>query len=105
MTALETRNLLSQLADYALKSRITPNELIDAVHREMIMQALDLEGGNQCRAAKRLGMHRNTLRRNMQELNIELPGHNHAAHILIQDAFLRKIAPSCGRCRARKQAA
>ena len=38
--------------------------------KEIIMQALQLADGNQCRAAKKLGIHRNTLRRKIQRLGI-----------------------------------
>ena len=42
----------------------------DKSEKEIIMQALQLAGGNQSRAAKKLGIHRNTLRRKIQRLGI-----------------------------------
>lgn len=42
----------------------------DKSEKEIIMQALQLADGNQCRAAKKLEIHRNTLRRKMQRLGI-----------------------------------
>ncbi len=42
----------------------------DKSEKEIIMQALQLAGDNQSRAAKKLGIHRNTLRRKIQRLGI-----------------------------------
>jgi two-component system nitrogen regulation response regulator GlnG len=44
--------------------------VLDPVERQLIRRALDECGGNQSLAAERLGIHRNTLRRRIRELEI-----------------------------------
>ena len=45
-------------------------EAIEILERSMIQRALDGNAGNQCAAAKQLGIHRNTLQRKMTEFGI-----------------------------------
>ena len=44
------------------------------LERDLISQALDRVGGNKAHAAALLGINRNTLRKKIVELGIELPG-------------------------------
>ena len=54
-----------------------PADLKDArrqAERDLLLQALEAENGNKTRAAKRLGIHRNTLDNKLKRYNIQLPG-------------------------------
>lgn len=56
-------------------------EALVAVERPLLVQALASTGGNQLRAARLLGLNRNTLRKRCRELGLPLPGvHGRAAH-------------------------
>ncbi len=52
---------------------ITYDEAVREFKRRFILEVLASHRGNQCKAAKELGMHRNTLSRTLVELNID-PG-------------------------------
>ena len=43
---------------------------LNDVEKSYIARVLEVAGGNQCEAARRLGIHRNTLRRKMQEYQL-----------------------------------
>ena len=47
--------------------------MIERVERPLIESALERTGGNQIRAAALLGINRNTLRKKIVELEIQLP--------------------------------
>lgn len=47
--------------------------ILREVEKPMIEQTLDLTGGNQVQAAKILGLNRNTLRKKIRELDIDIP--------------------------------
>ena len=49
-------------------------EALVAVERPLLVQALASTGGNQLRAARLLGLNRNTLRKRCRELGLPLPG-------------------------------
>jgi len=49
--------------------------LLMAAKRQFIVGALDRNRWNQCKAARDLRMHRNTLSRTMAELKITVPSH------------------------------
>nr|WP_252263445.1 helix-turn-helix domain-containing protein [Paracidobacterium acidisoli] len=53
---------------------ITYNEAVREFKRRFLLEVLVNHKGNQCKAAKELGMHRNTLSRTMAELEID-PSH------------------------------
>jgi Fis family transcriptional regulator, factor for inversion stimulation protein len=52
-------------------SGITYDEAVREFKKRFILQVLATHRGNQCKAAKELGMHRNTLSRTLAELDIE----------------------------------
>lgn len=47
--------------------------ILREVEKPMIEQTLGLTGGNQVQAAKILGLNRNTLRKKIRELDIDIP--------------------------------
>jgi Fis family transcriptional regulator, factor for inversion stimulation protein len=58
------------LIERLLEANVFLPEAIEILERSMIHRALDHNAGNQCAAAKQLGIHRNTLQRKMQEFGI-----------------------------------
>lgn len=54
------------------KSNILYSEAVREFKKRFIMTALEENRGNQCKAARQLGMHRNTLSRTMQDLKIDV---------------------------------
>ncbi|MGD0508655.1 MAG: helix-turn-helix domain-containing protein [Terriglobales bacterium] len=54
------------------KSNILYSEAVREFKKRFIMTVLEENRGNQCKAARQLGMHRNTLSRTMQELKIDV---------------------------------
>ena len=54
------------------KSNILYSEAVREFKKRFIMTVLEESRGNQCKAARQLGMHRNTLNRTMQELKIDV---------------------------------
>ncbi len=54
------------------KSNILYSEAVREFKKRFIVTVLEENGGNQCKAARELGMHRNTLSRTMQELRIDV---------------------------------
>ena len=58
------------LIERLLEANVFLPEAIEILERSMIHRALDANTGNQCAAAKQLGIHRNTLQRKMQEFGI-----------------------------------
>ncbi len=50
---------------------ITYDEAVREFKRRFILEVLAQHRGNQCKAARELGMHRNTLSRTIAELNID----------------------------------
>jgi len=58
------------LIERLLEANVFLPEAIEILERSMIHQALDRNTGNQCAAAKQLGIHRNTLQRKMTEFGI-----------------------------------
>jgi Fis family transcriptional regulator len=54
------------------KSNILYSEAVQEFKKRFIITVLEENRGNQCKAARELGMHRNTLSRTMQELKIDV---------------------------------
>ena len=54
------------------RSNILYSEAVREFKRRFISTVLQENKGNQCRAARQLGMHRNTLSRTIDELKIEV---------------------------------
>lgn len=66
-TKAQLKTLVMQLC----KDGIFYREAVCEFKREFILAALRSTKGNQFQAARKLGMHRNTLRRNIEKLNIQ----------------------------------
>jgi Fis family transcriptional regulator, factor for inversion stimulation protein len=54
------------------KSNILYSEAVREFKKRFILTVLEENNGNQCRAARQLGMHRNTLSRTIAELKIDV---------------------------------
>jgi Fis family transcriptional regulator, factor for inversion stimulation protein len=54
------------------RSNILYSEAVREFKKRFIVTVLEGNRGNQCKAARILGMHRNTLSRTMQELKIDV---------------------------------
>ena len=54
------------------KSNILYSEAVREFKKKFILTVLEENKGNQCRAARELGMHRNTLSRTITELKIDV---------------------------------
>ena len=54
------------------QSNILYGEAVREFKKRFILTVLEQNKGNQCKAARELGMHRNTLSRTMQELKIDI---------------------------------
>jgi DNA-binding NtrC family response regulator len=52
-------------------SGITYSEAVREFKKRFILEVLAQHRGNQCKAARELGMHRNTLSRTIAELNLD----------------------------------
>jgi Fis family transcriptional regulator, factor for inversion stimulation protein len=63
----ELESLVTQMHE----GGITYTEAVREFKKRYLMQVLASHRGNQCKAAKELGMHRNTLSRTIAELNID----------------------------------
>jgi Fis family transcriptional regulator len=54
------------------KTGVRCEEAVREFQKTFILTVLKDQRGNQCRAAEKLGMHRNTLRRAIRELQIDI---------------------------------
>ena len=66
------REQLETLIMQMYKSNILYSEAVREFKKRFILTVLEENHGNQCRAARELGMHRNTLSRTISELKIDL---------------------------------
>ena len=66
------RDQLEALILQMYKSNILYSEAVREFKKRFILTVLQENGGNQCRAARQLGMHRNTLSRTITELRIDI---------------------------------
>jgi Fis family transcriptional regulator len=66
------RDQLEALILQMYKSNILYSEAVREFKKRFIATVLEENGGNQCRAARQLGMHRNTLSRTIAELKIDV---------------------------------
>ena len=64
------RDLLDRLITEMVKGRLTLDEGRRAFESKFIQHVLDTTNGHVTRAAERLGMHRNTLARKIEEYRI-----------------------------------
>ena len=56
------------------RSGILYNEAVREFKKKFILTVLQENKGNQCKAARQLGMHRNTLSRTIAELDLDIRG-------------------------------
>ena len=54
------------------KAGVRCSEAVREFQKTFILTVLKDQRGNQCKAAKKLGVHRNTLRRTIRELEIDI---------------------------------
>jgi Fis family transcriptional regulator len=66
------RDQLESLIMQMYKSNILYSEAVREFKKKFILTVLQENKGNQCRAARELGMHRNTLSRTISELKIDV---------------------------------
>ena len=66
------RDQLENLVQQMYKSNILYAEGVREFKKRFVLTVLHENKGNQCRAARELGMHRNTLSRTIRELKIDL---------------------------------
>jgi Fis family transcriptional regulator len=66
------KDQLEALIRQMYSSNILYSEAVREFKKRFIITVLEENRGNQCKAARQLGMHRNTLSRTMQELKIDV---------------------------------
>ena len=66
------KDQLEALVQQMYKSNILYSEAVREFKRRFIATVLEENKGNQCRAARQLGMHRNTLSLTVTELRIDV---------------------------------
>jgi len=66
------KDQLEALVMQMYKSNILYSEAVREFKKRFILTVLQENKGNQCRAARALGMHRNTLSRTITELRIDV---------------------------------
>jgi Fis family transcriptional regulator, factor for inversion stimulation protein len=66
------KDQLESLVQQMYKSNILYSEAVREFKKRFITTVLEENKGNQCRAARELGMHRNTLSRTVSELKIDV---------------------------------
>jgi Fis family transcriptional regulator, factor for inversion stimulation protein len=66
------KDQLEALVMQMYKSNILYSEAVREFKKRFILTVLQENNGNQCRAARSLGMHRNTLSRTITELRIDV---------------------------------
>ena len=66
------KDQLEALISQMYKSGILYSEAVREFKKQFIISVLRENNGNQCKAARVLGMHRNTLSRTVEELHIDV---------------------------------
>jgi len=66
------KDQLEALIMQMYKSGILYNEAVREFKKKFILAVLQENKGNQCKAARQLGMHRNTLSRTITELGLDI---------------------------------
>jgi Fis family transcriptional regulator, factor for inversion stimulation protein len=61
---------LQQLEIMAKHVHLSLEQMVELLKRQFIVAALQRNGGNQCKAARELGKHRNTLSRDLAQMNL-----------------------------------
>jgi DNA-binding NtrC family response regulator len=65
------KDQLEALIGHMYRSGITYSEAVCEFKKKFILTVLQDSNGNQCKAARQLGMHRNTLSRTITELKLD----------------------------------
>ena len=68
------KDQLEALITQMYKSGILYSEAVREFKKKFIFTVLQENHGNQCKAARELGMHRNTLSRTIAELKVDIRG-------------------------------
>ncbi len=66
------KDQLEALVNQMYKSGILYSEAVREFKKRFILTVLQENNGNQCKAARELGMHRNTLSRTINELKLDM---------------------------------
>jgi Fis family transcriptional regulator, factor for inversion stimulation protein len=66
------KDQLEALIVHMYRSGITYSEAVCEFKKKFILTVLQDVNGNQCKAARQLGMHRNTLSRNLTDLKLDV---------------------------------
>jgi len=66
------KDQLEALVSQMYKSGILYSEAVREFKKRYILAVLQENNGNQCKAARELGMHRNTLSRTISELKVDM---------------------------------
>ncbi len=66
------KDQLEALVNQMYKSGILYSEAVREFKKRFILAVLQENHGNQCKAARELGMHRNTLSRTISELKLDM---------------------------------
>lgn len=72
------KDQLEVLIGQMVERGILLDEALGEFERRFIKRVMDHEEGNQCRAARTLGIHRNTLGRKLEEYKLDRNGHRHS---------------------------
>jgi DNA-binding NtrC family response regulator len=90
------KDQLEALIMQMYKSNILYSEAVREFKKRFILTVLQENKGNQCRAARELGMHRNTLSRTISELKIDVhqlrDGVKRPARSVRAAAFEKRVA-------------
>lgn len=83
-----------ELVGYLVENGIFLQQAVEVLESTLIANALRKEGGNQCAASKLLGIHRNTLKRKMEQYNLRgrRPPRKPMARAVAKRAVKRKIS-------------
>lgn len=66
------KDQLAALVAQMYQSGILYTEAVREFRKRFVLTVLEQNNGNQCKAAKQLGMHRNTLSRTITELDLDV---------------------------------
>ena len=79
------KNQLEVLVTEMNSSGILYSEAVREFKKVFIANVLEQNKGNQCKAAKQLGMHRNTLSRTLAELELDVRTSRRTNHDALKD--------------------
>ena len=73
MSRKNLKSGLTLIVDELVRRGVTLQQARQEFERQFIKASLKSNGGNLCRSARSLGVHRNTLRNKVSNLGIEMP--------------------------------